>query len=518
MGNDYQLKRIYEQMLQGKKEEPSVPQKPRTLNEAYQQMVNEATGFYAMDMNTGTGQPRYNGLKPLGVIADERTLRRVKSVIASEALGSNIQNLIKSSGWTNLNQEALAVKFADHDILNADVEFIVNNKQSLDGVEQALKGNKPFNVRETTIAKLKNVANIEQLFDDLFNWADAKTGLASIGRGEIALSLLTSGKKAKVGDLVFGKTDEIVVEVKGTGGRIGKAPYAADNAIKTMQALLKKSGGQLSKRSLQAREEDFQKRINELLEPVKSFIADEYIISLKKLLEPFELNTKTPKDVASLLIQNAEAVLPPSRVNAVTFFQNKNFIHKLKNENDAKLTPDETKNLREFIEKLKTIIKQTINDLSKHESSFYTGQDIESLSFKQAALHFFLENSSLTIEQATEALLSFRNYKEDEQGILAGIQQALSTNENAYFNKFLKKDERALKALVFAVSMFSYAKHANFTHFLTINDNTKNAMPLFVHKRKIIELADLFYNTENLDLDMAVGSEHGGASHINYTA
>jgi len=513
MSEDYRLKKLYEQMLQGREIEKK-DFKPRTLNEAYS-VILENTGFYAMDMNTGTGQPKYNGLKPLGVITDEKTLRRVKSVIASEALGPSIQNLVKSSGWTNLSQEALAVKFADHGILNTDIDYIVSNKEKLNAVETALNGGKPFNIKETTINSLKQISGVSELFEDLFNWADAKTGLASIGRGEIALSLLTNGKKAKVGDLTFG--DSVFVEVKGTGGRIGKAPFAAENAVKTMQTLATKGGGQLSKRSLQAREKDFIDRIKEILTPVQSILSSSYVTKLNELLVPFDLNTKNPKDVATLLVQKSQAVLPQARMNAISFFQNNNYIYKLENENTSKPTPDETKNLREFVDRFKAIIKQTIADLNKHESSFYSGKDIGTLSFKHAALHFFLENPSLTIEQAVEALTSFRNYEENGQEITNGLNEVLTASNNLYFNKLLQKDERALKALVFAVSMYSYAKAANFTHFLTINDSTKNAMPLFVKDKSISYLTDLFYKTSNLELDMAVGSEHGGASHINYT-
>ena len=79
--------------------------------------------------------------------------------------------------------------------------------------------------------------------DTVFEIADVNPSIANVGvgKGEIAITMFSNGRKGKVGDLYFPGFGE--VEVKGVGGRPGKTGNAF-GAVKALPKLLKDKKGE----------------------------------------------------------------------------------------------------------------------------------------------------------------------------------------------------------------------------------------------------------------------------------
>ena len=258
MGNDYQLKKIYEQMLKGKSEELTTPQKPRTLNEAYKHILTERTAFYSKNVEGGEDVPDVPGLKKVGAVENPE---KIEHIIASQSVLPALETAMSAdvTGWgaiKGVDIDKVAKDFIVSKVSGPDLETIINNKNELNALEEKAKEDSPktFNLAELIVNGIKSKLKIdatsqslELIFKRLFDEEGSISGTA-VGKGELAISLFTNCRKGKTGDLVLPSTknekgEEVpgkTIEVKGLGGRLGPAEYSQNRTAKDLVEFLKK--------------------------------------------------------------------------------------------------------------------------------------------------------------------------------------------------------------------------------------------------------------------------------------
>ena len=254
MGNDYQLKKVYEQMVKGEPT-PSTPQKPRTLKEAYEQkLVGEAVGFYAIDMKHGAAQPTFNQLRSLGVLDDTEEAEHVKNRIRSYQVSSETKTLLEASGWGAdnpiLNSKDLGMLVYDNNISAEFLKELVTKKNTLKSLDVKKTGS--FNYVDDVLVGLKTIApeekeeNLKKFIKTLTEKV-GRIGGTDIGPGEMMLSLLTDASKSGKGDLkIPAEGGSYPVEIKAckigekggySSGTLGYAEYATKHLPKAMESL-----------------------------------------------------------------------------------------------------------------------------------------------------------------------------------------------------------------------------------------------------------------------------------------
>jgi hypothetical protein len=257
MGNDYQLKKVYEEMLNNNVKS-SEDKQPKSLKEAYEQ-ISEATAFYVKDMTGGgTAPPVYSGLKQVGVVTGDEA-KSIQNKIKSHTITSVTDKMLTEAGWDLnnpiLNSRTLGHILFENNIDTDDLNTIVSNKPKLNSIvpsSQVETGK--FDLVEKVysgIEKLLGTPKTEKqyflsLIKELFEKAGTIKG-TNVGPGEFMLSLLTNAKKSETkGDLIFA---DQTVEVKGgkstedgklSGAALGYAPYAMENLKSTMNSLITK--------------------------------------------------------------------------------------------------------------------------------------------------------------------------------------------------------------------------------------------------------------------------------------
>jgi len=234
MGNDYQLKKIYEQMLNNSVE-PSEDKQPRSLKEAYEKkLITERVAFYTKDIGDAQISPDISGLENLGIVEKPD---KIKHIIGSQSVKPALNELMQAAGkWQSLDGyeasylDPIAAAFVACGVTSNMVTKIIKKKKDLNSVERQIANQTIFNTSNEVVKDLEAyIASSEssenssvdfgRLYQHIFN-QKGKIADVGVGYGEIALTLFTNCIKGKVGDL---DTPSIgAVEIKTDMGRIAK--------------------------------------------------------------------------------------------------------------------------------------------------------------------------------------------------------------------------------------------------------------------------------------------------------
>lgn len=530
MGTDYNLKKIYEQMLQGK--EIKKDSKPKTLKEAYEKTVNEATAFYAMDMNTGTQAPVYKGLRSLGVVKDEHTSKAIQKTVITNTHESQIPDLMEKAGWVNvasLPAGMIALEFSESNITQNDIEQLISNKENLKGLETKIQEGGDFDYKNSIIEPLKN-AKYSVLFDKLYDLTP-KVGMASVGKGEVAATLLTSCFKTKVGDIGFGdKKEPFKVEIKGSGGRIGKAPFASQHTSNELANILKATKSQNVENSkLHYDITKIPKKLKQILAPVEHLFSEKYIENVKSLSNNIKFENYNFEKTIENINNYKQKVLPEKLTikNLIEFFKFNGYFRTLSNNGEVPLSNKDQEALLQYCSGraelgLKRYLSRLVSKFKSNASANIDPVSLASAPFATSVLHFFLGNGALTVEQMANALVHTRTY--GEKGTISNEElktQCLevlnsSFEGETYFETLKQRNKRCLDSIIFGITLLVYSKKTNFQYFLILNDNTKNAYSINVTDTTVKSLADLFKNEPRLVLGLDASGDQGGASHITF--
>lgn len=314
MSQDYFLTKIYE-AVKGNTSTPS--QKPQNLKQAYYKVIleqiNEDTDVLMQD--------RDQEGKPVGDVEEfkisDQLAKQIKSNIKKEI------QFAATDEKTNLNEIIRKVLISRNWGKIADIEFLVEsvtnifNKEELNAEKivkylQQLETSKNL-LKEKLLDNPGVKINLSDIIPDWFNsFFEGNNGLQVVnslwgivpntkpmsGRGELALTLISSAKKAPQGDL---SVDGQLVELKGSLGTMGGDNHII-NTGKELQQIFNEDIGTVS---MANRRRELIRRLGNDVIPAK------YEQLRKDIIQQIERNAstdelKTTVEKSSLTEKNKE--------------------------------------------------------------------------------------------------------------------------------------------------------------------------------------------------------------------
>ncbi len=552
MGNDYNLKKIYEQMI--KNEVPATKNdQPKTLKEAYEKkLVVERTAFFA---KTFTGNQPVSisdpDAIPLGAIEDTEA-KQIKNTIRSHAISTVTDELLTKAGWEAnnpvLNSRNLGIAILDEEVDLDDLNTISKYKQYLNLINPDKQKDR-FNIIEKLTTGIENlfqqakkelktpVKNLEGLIQVLFEKTGTIDG-TNIGPGEIVLSLLTDATKAEKGDLnLAGKLVEIKAaksgEEKGkiSGAALGYAKYAEGGALRNkMLAVLTKEyqSDRALYKGVKAYIESFIENLKRVSVPVAgedSFFTETFFKELENLV-PILVN-KEPEKFTKQVTDKLHFSLD-STFNKEKELQRLIPIYTKLGYFNSRLVNNEPKTL-DLLKQLISNVREKLKEV-RAKSSSLKGSSSNSSSKNAELVQEISKESSLTVslkdlflwsnftqredtdgdlsKNLADVLFEARPYKECASSLHEEILKAL---RGGYTSRLQKHDTKALDGLMFAVHLSEYAAHEGFQYLLAINRTTKNA--LFIPVSEGFTSLLNFYNTHSSYLNFIIVFENRQGAH-----
>jgi len=526
MGTDYNLKKIYEQMIKGE-EVKSSSNKPKSLNEAYKQVVTERVAFYAKDVGSSENSPDIPGLENLGVVDNSV---KIKQAITAHSLSKPLEELLKltdseGQGWDKvakgITYDDIANIFVECGVSTNAVSKIVDEKENLKGLETAITSQAPFIMENVVVGDLVNkkvpaeTAQLKQLFAKLFKLT-ASVKLASVGWGEIAATLLTNAKKGATGDLVFG---DMGVELKASGGRLGKAGYAAAKTGEDLATFLKNANTKYEGETQAS--VTLKSQIREALNKIKKDkelskkISPEYFTLINQVL-----SFRDYKKLKAFLEKENNLLTLSARqyLNLNLHDDEPNFPGK-----PLGVTPDAYKAFETSHINIRTKIKQLLKLAEETQGeNVLDPAYLQKQGYNNALKLFFMHDIGLTAEQAAYAFTTCaKTIALDNNELLKTYGPAIQEYFKTNYESLKSGNLRALHAIIFAYSLALYVKGSgegqHFSYFLMVDNETTNsiAINVSVSAGEIIKNAsDLFLRTPKMTLSV-VADERGG-SRIYY--
>ena len=533
MGQDHNLTNLYANMLAGSAA-PAKTQAPRTLKEAYERkLVTEKTGFYAIDMKSGTQQPVYSGLKSLGVLDDEDA-RHIKSTILSNTILDTSKALLKQGGWSAeepvVKPRVLGSWIFYNEINLKDVDNILLHKKDLTAIMPE-KNTGEFNLLDKVCEGIDGISDGEahtdkQHFKNMFKKIVAKRGKiggTDVGPGEILLSLFTCGRKSeKKGDLIFGDTP---VEIKdGTSGAaLGRAipeqPSNIQKAIKDISS----EGYSVNKPFLQTKAK-FQ-RFAETLKDTSVIspglpptLTEKFFAALDQLsplIVSGDATSFTNYVRQHLYIDLTKSYREANTRELLSVYEQKGYIDSLQ----ANRTPESIRFFYELLLVGKTTgeepsVRQKLKNVSdelQRKGGSSPGSSVGESSLTSQFKDLFLwSNHQATDEQLASVLFAARPNKDAAPGLEEDILKALDPDRGGYSTSLKKHDAKALDGLMFAIHVSEYARKEEFDYILVFNRSTYKA--LYIPARKgFTEMLNFYreYGGDLINLKIVLGNRQG---------
>jgi hypothetical protein len=518
--SDYFLNKIYDSLLSKKpvpkKPEPIVEKKEcsKPLSKVYEVLLREVehVAIYGSkeDVDPKNIPDRSaQGLETLGVVSQE-VAKRVKNSITASTVTPALESLMQKAdeegrGWHMPPVEGVSLQnvseiFSQNNISAEAITYINEHKSSLTACEKAITTDSvnSFNLKQVTVQDLLSnkvpatAESLNSVYDTLFKMK-AKVGLAAVGNGEIVTTLLTNAKKGRVGDLVF---EDTKVEVKGIGGRLGKATFSVENTMKELANFLQK----VQTNPVTGSKEALQNRAYLIKNYNKLKANEELIRSIKPefmtMLAGIINNIQTPAKIEEV-IKNSGFNLNAS-YNTV---KQQYFTAPVANDNDIKL-------LHGYIRE--NVLKQK----EPSNVNVFTPEELSRQTFTVGVQRFFLNDLQLTAEQAAQAFLFTKSRNINTDAYYPAILQYFKDNYESMKNG----DQRSLEAILFGYLLTIYAKgdgsEQNFNYFLMINDLTSESCSVNVNGdvgSLVSKLAQAYKSNSKLSLDIKADDTHGAS-------
>jgi hypothetical protein len=540
MGEDYNLKKLYEQIYSDKKQETKT-NGPKNLQEAYKNVLTERVAIYAKSIGQETTvAPTQPGLKSLGVADNEETIQQA---IKSYTMGPAVEKLLQSAGnWSKVDnyvdtlKTPLSLLLSKLDLSSDDINNIVSNKQQLKAFSSAVASEKPFNATEVILNDLKttfkeenskNDKNLTKFFNYIFA-QKAKIGDVGVGLGEIAFTALTDCTKGTVGDLHSPSAGSI--ELKATGGRLATKAQVNNNFISDITNFIKqqKVKPRLGKslynliNSVRSGFEDIQDN-EEFTQIFNSNFAN-HVNDLINSIGGSRFDQKFQKSVLSKRYTNATSdlykslkFLNPS--SSLAFGDSKTI------KNIEKANADfEKKQIEEFHDEIRNLFTKLVNKTRKIGServkeveyalSQKANKILETLSKTKTLLgclkEVYFSDLGLTIDQKAELLLLIVSsaHRPTAEKFLPEIKTFFERHER----DFAVGDEDIIPKMVFALQTAIYAN--NHFNFLCIVSK-ENKMCMGMKANSFLHLTEKFQEaneTIRFTVEVKIDADRGGCA------
>jgi len=524
---DYRLKSLYEQMLRGETVKQPSGEQPKNLTEAYKKtLLTERTAFYKLDIGNGdkTEAPKDPSGMPLELIGVTDQPIRITSTINAITIEPALEKLMKladqaGKGWhlppvKGVSLHEVAQLFLKYKIPSQAIDFISANKEKLTACSAMYMPDnvKAFNLKKVTIENLfsikgetgstipANKENLAGLYDELFKLTAAIVK-ASTGAGEIATTLLTNAKKGTTGDLAFGDQK---VEIKGLGGRLGKASFSAEGTSPTLAKFLRdnKTTQTGFKRTYQIRDNLIEKiNLIEESEHLKEMVTSDYIDTLKLFVK----NINDAKQIKQIV---SKSQIGSEKINFKDIF-NRYIKH-----NGVAISNDVKDEFKKIHNSVKDFIRELLKtDLKTPESMPFTPEFFEKNTYAISVPRFFLTDMGLTSEQAARAFLSTKSTAEiNEQEYFPAIKEFF----DKHYENMKHGHRRSLEAILFGYLLTIYSKqHGGFQYFTMINDKTQEAISFNTTgdvSPLITRLSEAWLQNKNLNMSIKADNTFGACA------
>ena len=498
MGQEYQLKKLYESLLKGEKVEQKQNKTPKTLAEAYQQkLISERTVFFAKDDNKYT---------TLGVVEDPEEASEIKNNIKSYSIIATTSKMLQDAGWEP-NNAILSTRKLGSLILQKEIDIldltkISNSKEKLTNLQNYIVGSdagKKFNVIEAIVAGIQEVIG-ETLRTPIENLSSlAKSLITQVGRiegtdvgpGEMSITLLTNAKKPSTkgdldfaGNIVEAKASSYGKENKLSGAALGYAKHASGGALKSAIDNLLKTKSTTPNRELFKYKKAYDDTV-ESLETNSSLLplTPKFFEQLKVLSKELVQDSESFKEkFNSLFGMNFDAMRVDSRpkvLEGIKTLINNGFLDK--NKITQEILQNSKNNVFMAIQqmlysgaglfgKAKNVYKK-VTSLAAAKA----GKEQQPSSLTVAFQDFFLSDLGFSSQQLAGVLLEARPNSEHDEGLLKNLQEVL---DNGYLQRLQRHDISALRGLVFAIHLSEYAKAEGFQSLMVFNYTTGEALAI----------------------------------------
>jgi hypothetical protein len=449
--SDYFLNRIYDSLL-NKKPAPKKPKNlnekkeisaPATLQQAYYRIrveqINEATDILMQQEPSGDVEEfKVSDDLAKKIKKDIKKEVGVETETGKTTIDQLFDSILDSKGWKKGNPEYNSV--FQQTIQAFDLGDIVSANISKYGKLVAEKNNP---TEQSLLTSPYTVFSLQNLIPSWFNeFFEDKNGLptatalwdirfkqkVAVGKLELLLTLLSSGRKGDVGDVLFNSFGE--VEVKGTNARMGGDGFAHNYTAEELDKILSRgTGGQLSVRTAQRIKAGIDKRI------------DAIIVARSKMTRP------KPEEIE--LLQKTKQAIDQS-----------DNLAEIVNTVDASTLPSDAK----------SAIKNMIKELTKQKEGLVKG------SFAPAVTTFFSLYKELSDEQLVDGLVATRNYKVigSIPALKAALNYIVSQKKATLFSESGMTD--SLKRLIGALHIVVYQQVQKFNNILFANDEARKVI------------------------------------------
>lgn len=479
MGQEYQLKKLYESLLKGEKAKEE-SKSPRTLSEAYQQKVlSERTVFFAKDNDKYT---------TLGIVEDPNEAKEVVNRIKSYAVFDNVKDIVTSAGWSAKNTifdaRTIAELFTTKNFSPQDVFELSDKKEKLDDIVKKYASDSSFRLFNLYDCLYDNLIgagaklqtpkeSFYEVYDTVYN-IRGQEGAAGTGVGpaEVLLSLFTSAIKSKGGgDLNF---NGVGVEVKSTDARLGYADFAKE----TIRAKMIEHLGEKSvNRDLAQVKGEMRALIKEL--QTKASTMPSYKVFTETFFEA--LNTiyatmGSPELKQTVDNLGFERITLPSNASQTTI-QNRrsytvNLFKKLKYLKDNVEANEET--TFDIIRGVVSFVREKSKKALEKGTKTKSAEDFKKIKGVGSAItQFFTTDLGLEPQTIRDILLHTRPYEDMAEDLVSEINKYVT---DSFIEDMTHGNVNLLRQVIFAIQVSEYARKHNFSFLLLTNRQSRNAL------------------------------------------
>jgi hypothetical protein len=513
--SDYFLNKIYDSLLSKK----PVPKKPETIVEKKESFKPLSDVYYKIlleqeqDQYKVTGEPVDEPSKKetIGVVSQNQ-YDQIKNRVRGIAVKPDIEDILDlSGGWSGMTDyqttvvDRFASGFMQNQIPATVLDSIKKNKSNFAKFENTVKAThyipdlvnlitddiyNVLNQQDQTSdikQKLKNVIN------DIF-LITGKINIVGVGEGEVALTFFTNAKKGAKGDVQL--TNDQLVEVKGKGGRLGKAPYSSTSTAAALANFLEK---QQTKPAVSKTVFAIKPQIQAARDKIKSLegVDPSYLQIINNILA----NINNPEALNKIYQSaNFDTLKPQQVVQQYLQAANPQVANRFKDQHTL----------------IRTKIISVLQSSSEQAKNILDPQDLKNTSFTIAIQRFFLNNIGLTSEQAAEAFLETRSFGNID---LSSYKGEIVDYFKANYSKMIDGNVGALKAGIFAMQALCYHLEDKVNYLLVTNiasDTKSSAVINFNASNLFTSLINQYFLLQGKGLDISFKADERGGSGISF--
>ena len=556
--SDSDLRNLYRGILLGENHEKS-----SSISDLYKQIITETrtdpnakkgeatiTIFFSHDSNLQTQLAAIPGVEAremslkyfnAGVLGrlDEKMSKTVAKMVKRSLGGKMDEVALRGiydtfqtyhiSGAMSENLLSRILETETRDDLSSDI--LVNSFQQVSTFD--LVPIIPRMVENIKNYGFKSEKNMNEFINDLWDVKDVE-GRTSVGRGELAMCVLSIARKGEPGDVKAGierqrmkvgdnttGTSELAIEVKGSGGRPGTDDYGKNNfrndAIKVLSKLPKPAPG--TSANVSYTEDQLLAADNAVLTRFRVATEDQ----IEKVIE-YISSLRWKVDNVVMAYSEEQLIAVQELLQGAT--EAPGWADKLKGyvEMSGKPWKQEALKIAGLIENNSTGKNSSIakmNDFRQEVLSNGAKMMEDTTDFRTAVMAFFLNVLPVLIgeqrpsnEAIADLIWSLRT--ETKVSMPPELRNHLIGLLEGGINT---ADEVTLKQLVGAIQMTSYCGADGFTHAMFVNDDDVNKTSLVVKTDKnnlLGTFINIFsaFQTHGVDCPLSIDKQNKGVQII----